>query len=112
MYKSITLLPLLLLSFLHLTCATAIPNDNDDDNDRHSCLTDAQAHTILYKWISFFEKTDPKVAERTLTKDFQLISSSTNFLEGKNVRTSSPYAPNYPRSHLPLPIPTYLYCFY
>ncbi|MCJ1255509.1 hypothetical protein MMC24_003325 [Lignoscripta atroalba] len=73
-----------LLLLLTITHATTTADGRHDREDRHGCLTDQQAQKILYRWISFFEKIDPAIADKTLTDNFQEYTASINFLFGKD----------------------------
>ena len=81
MVKITSLLPLFLAP---LGLVTANPTAELDR--REGYLDDAEATKLLKIYISFFEKIEPKTAEKYLTPDFFEVSASLNFLFGKNVR--------------------------
>lgn len=85
MKRPIFLLLSLLLPITTLANPTPFNNFNGNSH-HHGCLNNGQANKLLQTWISFFVKIDPTVAERTLAPDFQYLSDSLNFLEGKAVR--------------------------
>jgi hypothetical protein len=82
MGKLVSAISLFLLFLLATVHASPAPGGHHDDG--RGCLSDQEANSLLYKWISLFVKIDPKVADKILTDNFQQISASLNFLEGKN----------------------------
>jgi len=81
--RSLFSISLFLLSLFAAVHATPTPGGGGHHED-HACLSDQEANKLLYIWISFFEHIDAILAEATLTPDFQLTSTSVNFLEGLN----------------------------
>ncbi|KAL9044347.1 MAG: hypothetical protein Q9214_002510 [Letrouitia sp. 1 TL-2023] len=73
-----------ILSLLSAPLLLVTANPTSEISKRWGCLDDGEARKLLNIYISFFEKLDPKKAEKYLAPDFFEVSASLNFLFGKN----------------------------
>lgn len=74
---------------LLLPLGHAFPDSGRHRNSGHDCISDKEAEALLNQYITLFEHLDVNLAERILTPNFQLTSSSLNFLLAMDVRRSS-----------------------